>query len=685
MTTYLDKVQSNLKSIQSQQILTLINKEKDLGRISTVAEFRERLEELTAQVTANIIQPTLTLYLANVKEIIDSESFNFMIERIYDDLKTGYNEANNIDELIDSHETLINDVVLKNLDIALNELEAKISSYEFLNKNQDGFDESTFNTFKFTQSNQKTNTEVLFLDPKGQVATNIGQAASVDVIGEKLLLKTAIDNVYVPASIRQVFDGEATGTELNVEIDESNINNIIDNTKGTFWAQSVMLSRPNNETGVCTKLEIDMGLVRSINAIEIDPIVEYPVEIAGIDIVNANNQIKNILSEPFEIKSINKFYFNTVSAKKVILKFKNKNYTLSQFVTKAPSPIPKLVGDLSNFESSVHSVTEEIKEVVSIPRLRASFNVPDFVGEDKSFYEYFIGFDNIKIGLVTFDSVAVFSSKPKKINNLGQAAVQVNEKRPIGEINSINIEYTKDTYPLSTNDYFHGSIEYYLVKKDFSSVDALLNTDTFPVLPLGKSRVRHERLLLNSKSSIGLSTNDTGFLQFFTVHDPYHATLAPEGDIIVYRNGQILPSFDLDAGVGDGWFKDTVLSNSVPNQKIPMRYSIRIQKPNPTAIYTVSYTPALSTINSLLPTLNPDDYIDATKLKLVDLTGGLRAWMGKDNIVYFKKTNTGSAIAYSTVSLSVVMRRNSANPNLTPVLEDYLLATGSYSLAKFGI
>lgn len=676
-SSYLEKFRSGMRAVQSQQILRLLNQEKDRGSITTVKEFKDRMLELMIQLQGQTLVPTLQVFLSETSALIDSESFNFMMERIQDDLTAAYSEMNDIDEVLAAHENIINNVVLANLELAVNDLEAQITSYEFLNKNQDGFDSAIFNTFRTTQSGLTQNSQVIFTDPKTSVISSTSSVqALLDTVGEKIVLNAGVESEVTPASVRQIFDFEAIASELNVEFEDSNINNMIDRTNGTSWAQSTLLSEPKDEAGVLTKLEIDLGGVKSINFIQVEPLSLYPVDIVGISIVDPNNQVVAVLSDPVEIKSNNKFLFNTLSAKRIILKVRNKNYSLTQFVEKSSSPIPQLSGDLSGIDASIQSISGDLEELIASPTAISALGVAPFEGAEQSYYEYLVGFDNIRVGLSTFTDVSIYVSKTTKVTELGQLAVKVNEKRPIGAIDSGSVSYTASTYPSGFTDYFHGALEYYVVKRDFSAADALLNSVTLPVLPLGVTGIRHEALILTERSSPTGSTPDVGYLQFFAIDDP--------ANIHVYRNGVELPSADLDGSETDGWLAEAALVQDTPDQPLPMRYAVRIQNPNPNNIYTVSYSPALSTTNIVPTEPNLAPYLASTGLRLVDLVGNMGAWLGKDNIVYFKDIQSGLSVAYSTVNLVVVLRRNSANVNLSPVLEDYLLTTGSKNPSKFG-
>ena len=673
-STYLDKFRSGLRAIQSRQILTLLTREKNKGAISSVEEFKSRLADLTSKLNSTTIAPTLQLFMAEIGDRIDSESFNFMLGRIEDDLVAAFQEANTIDEVIDAHETIINDVVLKNLELAINDLESKIDSLEFINKTSVGFDDAIFNTFRVTQNNRTSVDQgVVFTDPKTLIESGPGSEAFIDFIGEKLLLHTSLNKDNRIAGIRQIFDAEARQSELKVEFTNSNLNNIIDQRVGSFWIQSVLQSQPQTEAGILTKLELDLGSVQTINFLQLEPIILYPIDLYRISYLDENNQVKTILSNPIEIKSTNRLFFNTISVRKLIVTFRNRNYSQTQFEVKADSPLVSIVRDPLNSSLLIEAVKPDLQELVSNPRLKEILGLnTEGVSDRRKYYEYLIGFDNIKVGLNEFDENAIFISKTEKVNNCGQAAIKVLDRRPFSDtVDNVVIEYTEDTQPVGLDTYFHGSIEYYLIKRDYSSTDALLNTFYISVLPLNTSNIRHERLLLNKKSSPSLTTNDIGTLQFFTLNG--------FADVHVYRNGEELASFDLDPLETDGWEKDTANSVSDPGGEKRMSYSIRIQQPNPGDIYTVSYTPARSTSDII-----PQDLSANPAVLMVDLSGFLDAWLGKNNVIYFADKKKGSQIAHSLLNLVIVLRRNSSNVTLTPVVEEYLLATGTKNNTKFG-
>lgn len=671
---YLHSFRSGLKENQSKQILALISREKDRGSITTIEEFKKRLQELTAFLLDEQIKPTLTLFLGKSQDIIDSTSYNFMMDRIKDDLNTSFLELNTIDEVLAAHEQIINNVVLKNLELAVNELESKITGLEFINSNNLGFNDSVVNNFNtLTTTELINNRPAVFIDPKTKaVSSNSNYAAQLDIIGEKLILGSRIQSAVTISKIRQVFDNEAVASDKEVNYPDSDINNIVDNTLGTYWVYNTMLSQPPNE-GVITKLELSLSTSQTINYLELLPIAENTIELIGIGILDANNQFQSILTQAVPVKTVNKFYFNSITAQKVYLSFRNKNYSYSQYVEVEHTPFNVIQNDLTvNSNSEIiglQIVSDQVADVRILDTLQVSN--PEI---SQAFYSYLIGFDNINVGFNQFKEFSFFISPSKTIRNLGQLGLYSTEKLAMGSINSVNTEYVES--PQDPTAYLHGNIEYYLIKKDFDINNKLIDSNTIPLLPINKAQIFYERLLLNEKAAPTDVFPSVGTLQFFTLNNGYHSVDNPQGSIKVYRNGELLESANPTLGPNatletDGWTTHSYINT--PLQK--MEVKIKIQNPGVKHIYTVSYEPALSTIDTVEETQTFNQYTGIGS-SVVDLIGKLNTILSKNRFLKFFNITNGKKISYSVVNLIIVLRRNSANLNLTPVVDSYLMVTG---------
>jgi hypothetical protein len=96
---------------------------------------------------------------------------------------------------------------------------------------------------------------------------------------------------------------------------------------------------------------------------------------------------------------------------------------------------------------------------------------------------------------------------------------------------------------------------------------------------------------------------------------------------------------------------------------------------DPLNIYTVSYTPRLS--NTYVEPSN------TSLLNVVDLTGDQNIRMVTNNVLTFSETKRGFKVASADIYLMILMRRNSANLNVSPILQDYLLVFGSKNQNKY--
>ncbi len=238
MGQYLDKFNDTIGKRQAQQILKLLNKQRNSGQIRTVKEFSDRFEELIRDLQSTVLSPSLKVFLAEEDERTSSEGLNFMLDRVQDDLEAAFEEAVNIDEVQRSHEVIVRDVILKNLRAGVAELEAKIGLYEFLNGDVRGFDSAVFTTFKESKENRTERgvefTSILFIDPRTNQLIRASQDAEVELVGERLVLSNKNKVVHDVVDVRQLFDENNPQSELVVEPAGTNLRNIIDNTKGTY-------------------------------------------------------------------------------------------------------------------------------------------------------------------------------------------------------------------------------------------------------------------------------------------------------------------------------------------------------------------------------------------------------------------------------------------------------------------
>ena len=705
MGQYLDKFKDTIGTRQTEQILKLLNNKRNTGQIRSVQEFTDRLRTLMQELTSTTLQPTLKLFLASENDYTDSETYNYMLDRVEDDLLAAFEEANNIDEIQKAHETVIRDILLKNLKAGVDELESKITTYEFLNASGEGYDAANFSTFRESKKGRTlrsaSQARVLFVDPVRGDLIPISEDATAELVGERLVLPENTVERYPIKKIRQIFDSTSPQSELIVEPPGTEINNIIDNTVGTYWVQSLLFSEDHEFIKV--KVELDLGSVQEINIIEVQPAIREPIILEDIHYIDRNNVITSINFPEQEITSSVGIRIPKVATSKIILTFRHENSVPVQFeydettqhlIRQAIAEPPQ------GYDANIQNISTELNNLIS------SENIKEAIGillTDKSVftgYEFLVGFDNIYVGFADYKSRGIYISSELSLKDMGKIGLTTLESRPYLDSATRTIQFTEDTYDNdSSNELvfvdgtatagrnFLGSIEYYIVRQEYTLEGVLFRTTTFPILPTSVERIHQERLLLTEKSASTSIRNDLGQTRFFT------NTTATEGNIKVYRNGILLEDESNSTVAVDGWRNypanppagpHGAESDRQPNNGNPMRFRIQIINPLPGDIYTVSYNP-LKSSTTTFP--NGTDWLIHTNtdgLKVVDLIGDLSARVSSNQTIILGKSGVEELIGKEIkIFLAIILRQNTAEASLSPAVEEYTLLAGKKDLTKF--
>lgn len=679
--TYLDKFRSALPTTQGNQILKLLISKRDSGELRTVDEFRDRLKELTSELLAERITPTLKLWMAAGGADTSSEQYNDMLDRIRDDLEAAFDEADNLDEVIEAHHNLVNNVALKALRFGVNELESKISLYEFLNRSGKGFDAALFNTFRESQNLNTSRSDnaasLVYVDPrKGQTIFN-DEDAAVDLVGERLILGAEETRQLQVRQARWLSNSDSIRSELNVEFRNSRISNITDNKKNTYWVIPVLLRQPRPE-GVPMEISLGMSAAQDVNFVEIEPATNFPMVLLGVDYFDANNNRQSTGATEVLLRGPTRINFGRITTSHIVLRFRQDNGSEVQFKRQpGESNFHRAVLGENSDSVDLDSVSEDLREM-----LTSDFILSDIMGANETtqdqlkYYEYILGFDNIRVGFSTFNERAIFVSKKQTVMHPGQVALRVDEVRPVQVAGSTSITLEPYKYPAQsvTEDanFYHSAVEYYVAIQLFSDDNFLISTDIVPVLPLGAAHVSHEQLVFSLQST-GAQNPNVAQLQHYT-------DATDDTSVNVYRNGT-----QLVYGTSNDWVllepSDDPLNAT---QNTPgagaMKKAIKIiDTVQPLDIYTVSYTPTVSNTSIVPHTI--DDV--GSLLKITDLVGDRSVRVTTDNVIVFDTVRQAYAIERAEMYLLIVMRRNSADQNFSPAVEEYMLVTGSKDLQKF--
>ena len=718
MSIYLDKFRSTVPKTQGNQVLKILQQEQRIGQLNSFEAFKNRLKDLTTELQSTTIVPILRLFLAEYGLIVDSETFNFMVERIVDDLNTAFTEASNVDEILNIHNTLFMDAVFKSMYIALHNLENKISTFEFLNNDDYGWDNTHTGILggEAVKSAQRddSNAALIFQDPRKGSIIEADQDASIDSKGPRLSLGPNAEKNISLIGVRAIFDASSSQSEFDISIPENkDINNVIDGRIGTYWQYSVLTNEPKSN-GITFKIEVDLGARTTYNYITIEPASKYPLILEKVSIRNPDTTLQAI---PLPTKGIildeqKSLFIEPQATNQFVFEFRQKNYDEIQFEQKAGRILEAQRGaELINID--LDDISEHLREILSSHFLREDIVGLPATQEQQptaKFYEYQVGLDNIRIKHSTYDSTSIQVDKRLDLDKLALVGINASEKRPL-KTNSI-ISYSSNVYPVgdsspvilgqppsalpglwsdatNVNDLLVGSIEYWVSKIDFSTLGRILRLQVLPLLPTGANIVLHERFLPKWTPYAGVNTE--GILRFWikpptpltqvsilTTDDFKTKNSTLRKYIRVYKNGTEIPPKDEFLTSEPGWYLDSGHTNNTFANGTPMRTAIRVEQPSPTDIYTISYVPTKSNV-LIKPIIET-----ASETTRVDMTGDGSTLLTANNaIAFIKETISGEEIVKSQVYLSIILRRNTALQDISPFVTSYTLLTGRKDLSRF--
>lgn len=696
MGQYLEKFADTIGKRQAQQILKVLNEKRNTGQIRTIDEFSKNFEDLIRELQSTVLTPSLVLWMANEDEFIDTETYNFMLDRVEDDLIASFEEATNIDKVQKSHEAIVRDVILKNLRAGVAELQAKITLYEFLNNDVRGFDSAIFTTFRESKENRtersSTQAAILFNDPRTNLLIGVNNDAEVELVGERLILPNISKTQHRITNVRQIFNKDTSQSELVVEPAGTSLKNISDGIDGTYWIQSLIFK--NKRDNVKVVLEFDLGTVREVNFIDIDPASRYGLILEDISFLDSNNSVTSLDITDQTIQSETSISIRKIATSKIVLSFRNDNPSRIQFeydpnqeslFSQAVLQPPEGIIPTST------SASEDLNELLASSKIKDVLGLPTETKLEFSGYEFLTGLDNVRIGVTDFRSKGIYISTPLKICGAGQVGLRTVETRPFRPALGGAIEFTAETYDNNTNNEidnpvtkgrnFQSSIEYWIVKQDLTTEGALVSTNIFPILPLGVQRVHQERLILNEKSATTEVNNDIGSLMFFTNRT--------NGDIKVYRNGTLIVDRTGSAVPADGWVAepDNILVPTAgvnlrtPNNGSRMLFKIKVIDPLPGDIYTVTYSPILSSTKAIPKTVSELSTIGG--VQVVDLVGDLSARSSEGQIILLDKVGEDDSTQDANIFLVIIMRQNTADNTISSAVEEYTLVAGCKDVTKF--
>jgi len=658
MGRYLDKFRSTMPAVQGKQIIQMLGALKDAGTIRSIPEYNAKLQELSQYLRSTNPQPFFKFFQAQVGDIITSDKFNAMIQAARLDLEAAFGEANTIAEVLELHENLFKLTVLKALEQNLDDLEKAITQYEFLNAQIDKWDVIDFNTFNTLDgqalSRQSSDTS-LFYDPIRHQSVSATEDCVVDVFGQQLVMPTSISESITITDVSILNDTETALSIRNVSSVTGNIQNIRDGKKLTYWLYPVLVDEPV-AGGIRIKLRLDLGGLRDLNTLQIEPASPTPMILEQITYMAPSGTMID-MSFDLLITSDVTLNIGRITASELILTFKQVTYEAAKYHRSPRSNMwERIWTDTSSPEigdtERLENIATELNDILQDSEIVAITDLPSRdVYEETTIYQYTFGFDNIRCYLNKYQSRGLFVSQPVKVESPGLIALRTTEEIPTTVINNVS-------YPAC-------SLEYYIVKQNYNTDGIVVDREVLPILPAASGlTIANERLFLNKHDDSAISNVcSLRFVPDLTTAPVIKTNLISELTMGDEDNG------DFQARVIGGTWRDSwstlatdITASSLP---APIEIQIKIHIPSPYTIYTINYVAS---------SRDGDPQRDINPYVLLQDNGTLRC---------FENHGPYGTIQAADVYLVIIMRNNSYDATITPVIEDYKLLISSHNSTKF--
>jgi hypothetical protein len=469
---YLEKFTAMLPDSQRLEIQKILGDMQASGTAKSEDELQKALEEAISELGKIPSQPTME-YRPQVEQT-SSKDYNDTWQEIRADLRTIFAESAKIDQVLVDHQRLDNSII-SNISKGIKKLEDKITAYETLFDNSEGYVQNTYETFR--DKNSFADEKNLLLDRDG----NMLQAADIDNLAETLVLPTLSNyNQIITESgsktaIIKITDQVGAGFIMDANKKHS-ITNAIDGSEATFWCEVILADQPltvpwidpdNTDgyiltNGAACKFQIEFQNIYSVSEITIKPFSEFPIEILGIwayESLNIDAKKRRLISEKRESESEITIQFPAVECQKLEFIINQTHYTKQTYLVsndqvrnvelwrriydqnlepttsiRTDTSIWDNIGQASTgLDSYVNEFEKEFSNIVRAPEnygISAPTNLNDYEGigmiaalgitgnsNDKTKvsvnkYEYVYGAYEISVRGKSFASKGVYVSKP---------------------------------------------------------------------------------------------------------------------------------------------------------------------------------------------------------------------------------------------------------------------------------
>lgn len=663
MVPFLEGFLSNLNAVQSKQILRILSQMRDRGEIRNVTEFEEELAKLANLVQDGQLTQRTPLLTFEEGELLESDAIRTFVEHVRLDLEAALGETERLSNSMRAHNRILVENYFDSIEASLAELEAETRAYEVLEtRKYTGFNSIikrwTFDGSISASGADKTDTDVssLFVDSRGKEDLYYSPPGHGELGLHLGFAGADKESVNVFNKIEMLTDSTTPQTSLDISMEENTPIKAIDGNKDTAWKHSILLT----ENPDFCRLILAPSFIgaRRVNAIVIEPISDVTMKLVSLSYTNSGGSevslpigadyagtTSTLLERegPLGSISIKESDWILPNRRKIIPvgDIVARKFTLTlQQDTASDGDFFYREADLKKWSRGT-SVEECIdgflrgSNRVSGEEIPYDFGFLDLIKRRKHqrrqarFFEYVFGFKDISTITREYAANGLFVVEPFKVSNPP----------------NILALYSDAEFPANEAT----DVEFLLRKENYGSDKLLLDVETIPILPYGTSLVT-ERLFL-TEFQTGSAIKNEGKLRFYP---DFSSSFTVSGGTTLTVGSDYSISID-----GGETFETSLPPSSTPID--PAKCLVRISSPEPGTVYTISYTPLVSTSSA-----------------------GGEVWLNVDHTVrlgryqtyVFNNQRSTGSVSYCHLGLQIILRANTLNTRVSPYLREAVLLGG---------
>ncbi|MDD3412415.1 MAG: hypothetical protein PHY47_00280 [Lachnospiraceae bacterium] len=475
-------IPSLIASLQSNKIVQKMKEDKQLGLFRSESEYNQELKRELIAVANNENKPVFN-FIPVTNGLAYSDYINKAMDQILLDLEVAFSEINYLFSKIASHEAFYNKSILE-IQSLISKLERRLEAVSIEAGLDTIYNKSSFDSFldrSMRMSPDHPSASEGYFDNREEKQINALNFAYIDTDNGKLCLPKYLDKDVSIANI-QINTSETTVSDFDIQIPGSLPSIILDTTSPQTWSYNI-LKRNKLEAPAVLSLEVDLGDKKEINQLLISPSADVPAYIKSISYQDENGEESIIEVEDRALNKDQIYSFPKVIARRIKIVLEQDRSKLISFSSEYLDTNLEDIQRNNELKGNLKSITSNVIEQIKDPNIKGILGInQNPISNNILLNNYVFSLKSIEAKLSDYRSKGVYTSIPSKFNKPSLIAFQAKET-----VKNYADILTGQSSP-------EGTIEYAILKKDYTNTGKMIDSSLFPVLPIGQTLISNEYL-----------------------------------------------------------------------------------------------------------------------------------------------------------------------------------------------